>query len=86
MSFAEADPKPAGVIVTAWIQGGMTEPLVRRAIGRAAKQGKTDSGKGWFKNVTLGEQLGGVVGRAAAGLAGTPTAAVIAQLMAWAYA
>lgn len=86
VSFAEADPKPAGVIVTAWIQGGMTEPLVRRAIGRAAKQGKTDSGKGWFKNVTLGEQLGGVVGRAAAGLAGTPTAAVIAQLMAWAYA
>jgi len=58
---------------------------VRRAIGRAAKHGKTDSGKGWFKNVTLGEQLGGVVGRATAPLAGTPTANVIGQLMAWIY-
>lgn len=86
VTFSEADPKPAGAIVAAWINGGMTEALVRRAIGRAAKQGKTDSGKGWFKNVTLGEQLGGVVGRAAAGLAGTPTATITGQLMAWAYA
>jgi len=85
VSFSEADPKPAGVIVTAWIQGGMNEALVRRAIGLAAKQGKTDSGKGWFKNVTLGEQLGGVVGRATAALAGTPTGTVIGQLMTWTY-
>lgn len=85
VSFAEADPKPSGVVVTAWIQGGMTEALVRRAIGRAAKQGKTDSGKGWFKNVTLGEQLGGIVGRAAGAIGGTPTASLIGQLEAWTY-
>jgi hypothetical protein len=85
VSFAEADPKPTGVIVTAWIQGGMTEALVRRALGRAAKHGKTDCGKGWFKYVSLGEQLGGIVGRASAALAETPTGILIGQLATWTY-
>jgi hypothetical protein len=85
VSCCATSPKPSGVVVAAWISGATDEGVVRRAIGRAAKTGTTDSGKGWFKNVSFGERLGEITGRALPGMSGTPTFDLLSRLMQWIY-
>jgi hypothetical protein len=69
-----------------WISSDFSEAAVRASIGRAAKKGRIGGGEGWFKNVTLGIEVGGIVARSLRGIAETRLAAKLTELGAWIYA
>ena len=64
------------------IASGISEGEVRRAIGKAAKA----KGGEWFKDITTGEMLGGVIARNLTEIASSPLAKTLSVLEQWVYA
>jgi len=64
------------------IANGLSEEVLRRAIGKAAKS----KGGEWFKDITTGELLGGVIAAHLAEIPSSPLAKTLSVLEGWVYA
>lgn len=73
-----ADAK--GTDIFGWSRNGISEPVLRAAIGNASKV------SGWFKNLNDGQRLARIVVEALPAVAGTPLAANVRALEQWVYA
>ena len=62
-----------------WLDGSLSEDAARTAIGLAAKK------HSWFKNVTLGIQLGEIVAANLPQMLGTSTCTTLAEVRDWIY-
>jgi putative ATP-dependent endonuclease of OLD family len=71
-----------GVNLENLIAGGVSEDKLRSAVGKAAKS----KGGEWFKDITTGELLGGVVASFLAEVPSTPLSTTLAALEEWVYA
>lgn len=77
----------AGQTLKAWIKPEFPEAAVRTAVGKAAKEGNIGKkSKGWFKNVTMGTELGAIVAGAVHEVPGSPLAQQLGKVAAWIYA
>lgn len=74
-----AQPASVGLHPAQWVQEGLDEQDVRKAIGSAAKK------KGWFKRIDHGEQLAVLITKNWDALAGTDLRSKIEALGDWAY-
>jgi energy-coupling factor transporter ATP-binding protein EcfA2 len=73
-------PRPAfGNDMDAWNSSGISEDIIRKAVGKAAKL------KGWFKRIDFGVELGKIVVAELDCLAGKDLKAKIDELSKWIY-
>lgn len=74
------DAAVTGIVIGDWQKNGIDEPIIRKAIGNAAKS------SGWFKNLASGEKLAKLVVEALPVIPNTPLGAKLQALKEWVYA
>jgi hypothetical protein len=72
-------PKLPGVQVDEWLEAGVREADIRRAIGAAAHT------KEWFKHIDRGQQLGRIVASGLPAIPQSDLAKTLKQVSDWVY-
>lgn len=82
-SLADRAKKPEAATVGSnlqlWLQGGLSEPDLRLALGKCSKA------DGWFKNLNDGQLLGKVIGETLPKIPNSSLAKTLNGLEAWIY-
>lgn len=84
-NFGGVNLNTAGDKISGWISPQFTEVAMRTAVGKAAKKGKIGGSEGWFKNVTLGTELGTILAKAIPQIPTTSLALRLKELATWIY-
>ncbi len=84
--FGNVDLSAAGESITAWIKPEFPIEAVRAAIGKSASKGRFKEREGWFKNVTMGTELGKIVAGTIHNITDSPLATQLSQVAEWIYA